>query len=85
MAIYKVIAQGAFNQTDIGIMTAAYEAALRMLHLKDRTDPITELVAKKIIEMADNGDRDPRRICVRAVEELGIAVTEQEREVNTIE
>ena len=33
-------------------LVTAYEAALKSLGLADRTDPITEMVAKKIIEIA---------------------------------
>jgi hypothetical protein len=32
------------------------------LGLTDRTDPVTELVAKKIIELANRGERDPLRL-----------------------
>jgi hypothetical protein len=53
-------------------MQAAYEGALRALRLKDRTDPVTELIAKKIIEITRSGERDPPHICARAIKELGI-------------
>ena len=51
-------------------MTAAYEHALKVLQLTDRTDPITELVARKIIEIAEVGERDPDRLCARALAAL---------------
>jgi len=50
----------------------AYEGALSVLGLADRTDPITEIIAKKIIEVAQSGERDPLRIRARAIAELGI-------------
>ena len=53
-------------------MTAAYEAALTKLRLVDRTDPLTELIAKKIIEVTRNGEQDPTSICARAIKELGV-------------
>jgi len=53
-------------------MTAAYEKALHKLGLIDRTDPITEIVAKKIIEVVQSGERNPARISRRALLELGI-------------
>jgi hypothetical protein len=37
-----------------------------------RTDPITEIIARKIIDVAQTGERDPLRIRARAIEELGI-------------
>jgi hypothetical protein len=45
---------------------------LRVLQLAHRQDPLTELVAKKIIEAADLGERDPKRLCNKALTELGI-------------
>jgi hypothetical protein len=53
-------------------MSAAYEETLRVLQPADRQDPITELVARKIIEVAGNGERDPARISERALAGLGI-------------
>jgi hypothetical protein len=76
MAIYRLLQQAAFSPEDIGRMTAAFEAALRLLRLRDRTDPITEIIAKKIIEVARNGERDAPRICARALKELGIPLSD---------
>jgi hypothetical protein len=45
---------------------------LRVFGLADRTDPITEIIARKIIDVAQTGERDPLRIRARAIEELGI-------------
>jgi hypothetical protein len=49
----------AFNQDDIDRMVAAYEHCLQTLGLTDRSDPKTELIAKRIIEIAQTGERDP--------------------------
>jgi hypothetical protein len=40
----------------------------------DRKDPITELVARKIIEIAETGEHDPDRLGARALEELGVSL-----------
>jgi hypothetical protein len=53
-------------------LNRAFEQALRSLHLVDRNDPLTELVARKIIEIGAAGVSDPAEIAKRAVEELGI-------------
>jgi hypothetical protein len=76
MAIYRLLQEAAFSPDDVSRMTAAYEAALRLLRLTDRTDPVTEIVAKKIIEVTRNGERDPPRICARALKELGIPLND---------
>ena len=72
MAIYRLLREAAFDQADIDQMAAAYEAALEVLRLADRDDPITELIAKKIIEIVRSGEHDPPRICARALKELGV-------------
>jgi hypothetical protein len=76
MAIYRLLQEATFSPDDINRLTAAYEAALRLLRLTDRTDPVTEIVAKKIIEVTRNGERDPSHICARALKELGIPLSE---------
>ena len=67
MAIYRLLQKSAFGPEEIERMTTAYEDALRVLGLTDRSDPLTEILAKKIIEIAQTGERDPARICANAV------------------
>jgi hypothetical protein len=73
MAIYRIFQTGVFEPEEIEIMSAAYEDALSVLQLANRQDPITELVARKIIAVARSGERDPPRIRELALKELGIA------------
>ena len=49
----------------------AYEQTLRTLRLKDRNDPITQLVAGKIIAVGRLGIEDPAEISKLALRELG--------------
>jgi hypothetical protein len=49
------------------VMGVAYEMTLVSLRLADRDDLATESVAKKIIELAQAGERDPDRLCERAL------------------
>jgi hypothetical protein len=72
VAIYRIFKTVGFEPEEIATMSAAYEETLRVLQLADREDPITELVARKIIEVAGNGERDPARISEQALAELGI-------------
>jgi hypothetical protein len=70
MLIYRMIRESVFEPEAIEHMTAAYEHALKVLQLTDRKDPITELVARKIIEIAEVGKRDPDQLCRRALAAL---------------
>jgi hypothetical protein len=71
MAIYGFLQNSGFDPESIKVMTAAYETAREQLGLKDRSDPLTELVARKIIEIAQTGVRDPSQLCERALSAIG--------------
>ncbi len=71
MAIYRILQNAAFGPDDIDRLVAAYERTLKALGLKVRSDPITELVARKIVEIGQTGVRDPRQISQLAIEALG--------------
>jgi hypothetical protein len=71
MAIYKLIQNTAFEPEDVERLVTAYEQTLRALRLKDRSDPITQLVAEKIIAIGRLGIEDPAEISKLAFKELG--------------
>lgn len=75
MAIYRLIASGTFDPEAIEVMIAAYEGALSDLHLIDRTDPLTELIATSIINVTAAGERDSEKIKERALNALGVGKT----------
>jgi len=54
----------------IAVMVTAFEDALHELRLTDRADPATELVARKVIELAERGERDPARLRDQVVRSL---------------
>jgi hypothetical protein len=70
MAIYRLLKNHAFGPDEIKVLTGAYEEALRTLRLNNRSDPATEIIAKKIIELAQLGECDPVRLRERAIRSL---------------
>jgi hypothetical protein len=58
-----------FGPEDIESLSMAFEAALRKLGVA-RDDPVTTEVAKLIIELAKEGERDPERLCALALKQL---------------
>jgi hypothetical protein len=70
VAIYRLLQKSAFEPQDIERMIAAYELALVELALADRNDPLTETVAKYIVDAAQTGEKDPKRICAVALARL---------------
>jgi hypothetical protein len=67
MAIHRLLQNMPMTPEDIGRLAAAYEATLQMLELADRSDPLTQLVASKIIEIGQTGVRDPLQISAIAI------------------
>jgi hypothetical protein len=67
MAIYRLFQIQAFEPEDLQRMGEAYEQALVVLGLTNYEDPLTETVARHIIEFARTGEKDPARICAAAV------------------
>lgn len=76
MAIYSQLSEAEFDPPAIAAMGAAYELALVELQLVDRKDPVTKLVAEKIILVYRAGETEPHAICKRALKELGIPDTD---------
>jgi hypothetical protein len=52
------------------VLVTAFEDALRELQLTNREDPVTLTVAKLIIDLANQGERDPVRLRDQALESL---------------
>jgi hypothetical protein len=52
----------AFDTAQVAAIVAAYEEVLAILGLTDRTDKLTELVARKVIACAAEGERDAAKI-----------------------
>ena len=63
----QAVEQQSFGPEDIEILSNAFEEAVRELRLVDRTDPATQLVGKRIIEFAQQGERDQIRLREMAV------------------
>jgi hypothetical protein len=57
-----------FGPEDLVKLVAGFESALTKLHLNDRNDPMTSLVASLVIQLAKDGERDPNRLAERASE-----------------
>ena len=50
----------------------AYEQTLHTLCVKDRDDPLTEMIAQKIIKIAQTGIHDAAQLSAQAIKELEI-------------
>jgi len=72
MPINRLIEKGSVAHSEVQRLQEAYEITLRAPCLVDRNDPLTEIVARKIIEISGIGINDPAQLSARAIKELGV-------------
>jgi hypothetical protein len=70
MPITEFLDGYSFNPETRRVMGVAFEMARAALRLADRTDPITEILAKRIIALAKEGMVDPNLLCEWALDDL---------------
>jgi hypothetical protein len=63
---------GAFDAQATALLAQAFDKACAELH--DRGQPIIvrEIIARRIIEIAGRGERDPEQLCSAALTSLGL-------------
>jgi hypothetical protein len=69
MPITRLLQNASFGPDEIKVLVRAFEEALGTLRV-DRNGPVSDALAKKIIELAQQGERDPillRQHAVRSV------------------
>lgn len=62
MAVYRLFKNKPFEPEIIASMTAAYTEVCERLGVSDRDRPRADAIAKKVIEFAQRGERDPARL-----------------------
>jgi hypothetical protein len=70
MPIRPYLKDSSFDPDQITAMSAALEEACRMLEANPRPGLMTDVVASKIIELAQGGERDPTKLSARALAEI---------------
>jgi hypothetical protein len=72
MPINRLLANSELEPDEIENLKLAFKQALHSLQVVDRDDPLTELVARKIIEINATGVHDAGEIAKIAVKQLDI-------------
>jgi hypothetical protein len=62
LPIYRLFEGHAFQPDDREAMGQAFEGVLKELGLKDRTDPLCDLIAVEIIKLGMKGTRDSAQL-----------------------
>jgi hypothetical protein len=77
MPIYELLkSQGSFEPEEVAMLGSVFEEVLQTLGLVDRQDLATEMVAKKVVELAKAGVRDRDRLKALTVQ----AFTQQQQQ-----
>jgi hypothetical protein len=71
MPINRLLKNSKLGVEEIEKLSCAYSYALRSLSLVDRNDPLSEMLARKIIEIGATGISDPVEISKIAVRKFG--------------
>jgi hypothetical protein len=61
-----------FGREEIAAITAAFKQLLLDFKLVDRDDAVVTMLAKLIIELARNGERDPERLRAAVLKGLSL-------------
>jgi hypothetical protein len=69
--------QGSFEPEEVAMLGEVFEDVLTTLGLVDRKDPMTEMVAKKLVDLAVAGMRDPERLKALTIQ----AFTQQQQQI----
>jgi hypothetical protein len=55
------------TSAEINRLNVAYARSLRLLDLTDRNDPVSDIVAKKVVDVGTSGLTDPEEIAKAVV------------------
>jgi hypothetical protein len=64
----------AFDHDATKAMGEAFDRACYSLHDNGQPHLVREIIAKRIIEVARNGERNPDELCARALQALGFSI-----------
>jgi hypothetical protein len=72
MPLEAMLANGNFTPEQRHTIELAFNSTLRKLNLVDRNDPVCEIVAHKVIKIAESGVTNAIAITQMVIRELGI-------------
>jgi hypothetical protein len=70
--IADFIGNTTYDSDAVRVMSLAYDAILKELHDRGQPAIVQEVIAKRVIELAAIGERNPQRLCETVLSELGL-------------
>jgi hypothetical protein len=71
MSIIDLFRVTAFDPEALNVLCQTYDQARRSLHDNGQPHIVNEVIAQRIIALAEKGERDPDRLCAGALTPLG--------------
>jgi hypothetical protein len=68
--IAKLVQENELNSDDVAAMLDVYVRICRVLKVTDPADPLSNTVARTVIHIAQEGERDPQELYKRALSQL---------------
>ena len=70
--VARYFQEAAFGPEVTAILGDAFDRAHRSLHDSGQPEIVNEVIAKRIIDLARRGERDPKILCEEALAALGL-------------
>jgi hypothetical protein len=61
--VINLFRDNAFDPETVSLLCAAYDKATKQLRDTGQPPLVSEIIAQKIIKLAQSGERDPERLC----------------------
>jgi hypothetical protein len=74
--IVPFLKDGSFDPDAVRVMGDAFDRARKLLHDRGQPGVVQEIIAKRIIAIAEGGERDPDKMCKLALAAFGIDRTD---------
>ncbi len=74
--IIPFLKDGSFDPDTTRAMGEAFDKARKLLHDRGQPVMVQEVIAKRIIEIARTGERNPDKMCTQALAAFGIERTD---------
>ena len=71
MPARKLLEDASFEPKTVHILCAAYDQVLRELHDRGQPEIVNEIIAQRILLLAEQGERDQDRLCAGALSFMG--------------
>ena len=62
----------ALDPETVKLTSEAYGLVIQALHDRGQPQLVKEIIAKRILELAGLGERDPKHLCLTVLSELGL-------------